>query len=140
MAAAELDMVIRQTARQQGKLLAAAIKARRDHFNALAAKAKDAPTRDRYKQIAKDVMEQGSAAARRLQMSADNAADSYARSMRMAADAFAAKADASTTKTAAASAEKPPAGNAPRPVKKPTAAKKAAKPKASKAKAKKKKS
>ena len=36
-------------------------------------------------------MEQGTAAARRLQMSADNAADSYARSMRLAAEAVPAK-------------------------------------------------
>jgi hypothetical protein len=36
-------------------------------------------------------MLQGAAAAKRLQISADNAADSYARSMRQAADALAAK-------------------------------------------------
>ena len=49
------------------------------------AKAKDKPTTDRYRQIAKDTMEQASFAAKRLQISADNAADSYARSMRNAA-------------------------------------------------------
>ena len=68
-----------------------AAKARRDHFLALASKAKDKPSRDRHKQAAKDTMEQGSAIARRLQMSAENAADSYARSMKKAAEEMPAK-------------------------------------------------
>lgn len=92
MAGADIDVVIRQTAKQQNKTLLAAVKARRDHFNGLAAKARDASAKARYKQAAQDVIEQGTAAARRLQMSADNAADSFARAMRMATEAFTAKA------------------------------------------------
>src|SRR5882757_2080763 len=48
-------------------------------------------TKERYKQIAKNTMLQGAAAANRLQISADNAADSYARSMRNAVEAHPAK-------------------------------------------------
>jgi len=87
MAEADLDVVIRHLAKQQNKDLMAAAKSRRDRYNALAAKAKDKETREKYKQIAKNTMAQGVAAARRLQTSADNAADSYARSMRNAAEA-----------------------------------------------------
>lgn len=133
MAGADIDVVIRQTAKQQNKTILAAIKARRDHFTGLAAKAKDAASKERYKQAAKDVVEQGAAAARRLQVSADNAADSFARSMRMAAEISAAKAVADAAKAAEKTAEK-----APKPVKKAAKAKKAASPKA-KAKPKKKK-
>ena len=87
MAEADLDVVIRQIAKQQNKTLIAAAKKRRDQYIALAAKANNTETKERYKQIAKNTMLQGTAAAKRLQVSADNAADSYARSMRMAADA-----------------------------------------------------
>ena len=91
MAEADLDVVIRQLAKQQHKGLMAAAKTRRDRFAGLAAKAKDNHARERFKQIAKDTMEQASFAAKRLQISADNAADSYARSMRNAAADQAAK-------------------------------------------------
>ena len=87
MAEADLDAVIRQLAKQQNKVLMAAAKSRRDRFAGLAAKAKNKETKEKYKQIAKDTMLQGAAAAKRLQISADNAADSYARSMRLAAEA-----------------------------------------------------
>jgi hypothetical protein len=87
MADADLDVVIRQLAKQQNKVLTAAAKGRRDRYVGLAAKAKDRETREKYKQIARTTMLQGAAAAKRLQISADNAADSYARSMRQAADA-----------------------------------------------------
>jgi hypothetical protein len=63
-----------------------AAKKRRDHFLALAAKAKDKAGRDRHRQAAKDTMLHGAAIARRLQMSAENAADSYARSMKRAVE------------------------------------------------------
>jgi hypothetical protein len=99
MADADLDVVIRHLAKQQNKDLMAAAKSRRDRYNALAAKAKDKETREKYKQIAKNTMAQGVAAARRLQTSADNAADSYARSMRNAAEAHAAKKAVKKTKT-----------------------------------------
>jgi len=92
MADADLDVVIRQLSKQQSKALMAAAKTRRDRFAGLAAKAKDKQTREKYRQIAKKVVEQGAAAAKRLQIAADNAADSYARSMRNAAEAHAAEA------------------------------------------------
>ena len=82
MVDADLDVVIRKLAKQQNKALTAAAKGRRDRYLGLAAKAKDTETRGRFKQLAKNTMLQGIAAAKRLQISADNAADSYARSMR----------------------------------------------------------
>ena len=85
MPAADLDIVIRRNAKEQHRVLMDAAKERRDHVLGLAAKAKDKAARDRHKQAAKDAMEQGTAIARRLQMSAENAADSYARSIRRAA-------------------------------------------------------
>jgi hypothetical protein len=91
MADADLDVVIRQLAKQQNKGLMAAAKSRRDRLIGLAAKAKNKETREKYRQIAKNTMLQGAAAAKRLQISADNAADSYARSMRSAAEAAPAK-------------------------------------------------
>jgi hypothetical protein len=87
MADADLDAIIRQLARQQSRTLMAAAKARRDRFLGLAAKAKDAQGKQRHKMLAKAAMEQGAAAAKRLQTAADNAADSYARAMRKAAEA-----------------------------------------------------
>ena len=98
MADADLDVVIRLLAKQQNKGLMAAAKSRRDRYISLAAKAKDRETKERYKQIAKNTMLQGAAAAKRLQISADNAADSYARSMRNAAEAHPAKKAVKKTK------------------------------------------
>jgi hypothetical protein len=109
MADADLDVVIRQLARQQQKSLMAAAKKRRDRYGSLAAKAKDKPARDRYRQIARDTMEYATAAARRLQISADNAADSYARSMRQAAAAGDAAAAASKNTAKKKTAKKKPA-------------------------------
>jgi 1-aminocyclopropane-1-carboxylate deaminase/D-cysteine desulfhydrase-like pyridoxal-dependent ACC family enzyme len=91
MADADLDVVIRHLAKQQTKGLMAAAKSRRDRYIGLAAKAKNKETREKYKQIAKNTLLHGAAAAKRLQMAADNAADSYARSMRNAAEAAPAK-------------------------------------------------
>ena len=99
MADADLDVVIRHLAKQQNKGLMAAAKSRRNRYLSLAAKAKNKETKERYKQIAKNTMLQGLAAAKRLQISADNAADSYARSMRNAADALPAKEAAPAKKT-----------------------------------------
>ena len=99
MADADLDVVIRLLAKQQNKGLMAAAKGRRDRYLSLAAKAKDKEAKERYKQIAKNTMLQGAAAAKRLQISADNAADSYARSMRNAAEAHPAKNTVEKTKT-----------------------------------------
>ncbi|MGY3238755.1 hypothetical protein ACVWZ4_000624 [Bradyrhizobium sp. USDA 4472] len=85
MADADLDVVIRQLARQLHTGLISRAKQRRDRFNGLAAKAKGNETGARFKMMAKATMEQATAAARRLQMSADNVADSYARAMRLVA-------------------------------------------------------
>ncbi|MCP3406006.1 hypothetical protein [Bradyrhizobium sp. CCGB01] len=85
MADADLDVVIRQLARQLHTGLLTRAKERRDRFNGLAAKAKGKETGDRFKMMAKATMEQATTAAKRLQMSADNVADSYARAMRLAA-------------------------------------------------------
>jgi len=87
MADADLDVVIRQLAKQQTKTLTAAAKKRRDRFLGLAAKAKTRETKDKFKELAKLALLLGTAAAKRLQISADNAADSYARAMRQAAEA-----------------------------------------------------
>jgi hypothetical protein len=103
MAEADLDVVIRRNAKAQHKSLMDAAKKRRDHFLALAGKAKDKATRDRHRQAARDTMMHGTAIARRLQMSAENAADSYARAMRWAAEAVRAE----TAKKDAPKEEKP---------------------------------
>jgi hypothetical protein len=110
MADADLDALIRKLAKQQHKTLTAAVKKQRDRYAALAAKAKDADARKQLKQTAKDVLEIGTAAVKRLQMSADNAAYSYARSIRQATEAAktaaakkpAKKADAGKPKKSAA--------------------------------------
>jgi hypothetical protein len=102
MADADLDAVIRQLAKQQNKALMAAAKSRRDCYVSLAAKAKDKDTKDKYRQLARETLLQGAAAARRLQISADNAADSYARSMRNASEAQPAKKAAKKTKASKA--------------------------------------
>lgn len=98
MANADLDVVIRQLAKRQNKDILAAAKSRRDRYISLAAKAKDSETRARYRQLAKNTLLQGTAAAKRLQIAADNAADSYARSMRNAADALPVKKPVKKTK------------------------------------------
>lgn len=128
MANGDLDVVIRQLAKQQNKGLLAAAKKQRDRYASLAAKAKDKPAKDRFRQLAKDTMEHASAAARRLQISADNAADSFARSMRQAtaaqaeqAQAEQAKADKAADKAAEKKAVKTAAE---KPAKKPVKAKK----------------
>jgi hypothetical protein len=92
MAEADLDVVIRQIAKTQNKILMAAVKKRREQIMARAAKAKDKESRDQYRLIARSTLELGTAAARRLQNSAQNTADSYARAIRHASeDAAAAK-------------------------------------------------
>lgn len=97
MADADLDVVIRQLAKQQHSALIAAAKKRRDAFAARAGQAKDAAAKARFKHLAKEAMAQGAAAAKRLRMSADNTADSYARAMRKAADSVPAQKPAAKT-------------------------------------------
>jgi hypothetical protein len=103
MAEADLDLVIRQIAKTQNKSLMAAVKKRRDQIMARAAKAKDKETRDQFRLIAKSTMLLGTAAAKRLQNSAENTADSYARAIRNAAE------EAAAAKAAAARPAKKPA-------------------------------
>jgi hypothetical protein len=86
MAEADLDVVIRHIAKAQSKSLMAAVKRRRDQHMARAAKAKDKEARDRFRLMAKSTMLHGTAAAKRLQNSADNTADSYARAIKHAAE------------------------------------------------------
>ena len=86
MAEADLDIVIRSIAKQQNKSLMKAARKRHARFMGMASTAKDKETKGRYKQIAKDTLLYASAAARRLHVTADNAADSYARSMKKAAE------------------------------------------------------
>lgn len=107
MADADLDAVIRQLAKQQNKTILAAAKKRRDRFNGMAAKAKDKDAKDRYKLLAREVLEQANAAARRILLSADNAADSYARAMRQAAAELPKKTDKKADKKIERKAEKP---------------------------------
>lgn len=119
MAEADLDAVIRQLAKAQNKTLMDAVKKRRDRFLALAGKATDKDKKARFKQTAKDILLYGTAAAKRLQISADNAADSYARSIRNAAEAPPPK-----KKPEPAPAKKPEAAPAKKPVSKKPAKKK----------------
>ncbi len=86
MAEADLDIVIRTVAKKQIKVLTDAAKKRHGRLMGQAAKAKDKETRARYKHIAKNTLLWAGAAARRLQITAENAADSYARSMKKAAE------------------------------------------------------
>jgi hypothetical protein len=86
MAEADLDAVIRSIAKTQNKVLMDAARKRRDRLIALSAKAKDKETRQHYKQAAKAMLQLAAAAARRMQVTAENAADSYARSVKKEAE------------------------------------------------------
>jgi hypothetical protein len=86
MAEADLDVLIRSIAKKSNKTLLDAAKKRRGKYLAMAAKAKNKPARDRYRLMAKNTVAFATAAARRIQISADNAADSYLRSMKNAAE------------------------------------------------------
>jgi hypothetical protein len=86
MAEADLDVLIRSTARKNSKTLLEAARKRRGKYLGMAAKAANKATRDRYRLIAKNTVLFATAAARRIRISADNAADSYIRSMKNAAE------------------------------------------------------
>jgi hypothetical protein len=94
MAEADLDVVIRSLAKKQIKTLTDAAKKRHGRLMGMAAKAKDKDAKNRYKHIAKNTLLLARAAARRLQITAENTADSYARLIKKAAD------DAPVTKPA----------------------------------------
>jgi hypothetical protein len=97
MAEAELDLVIRQSAKAQNKSLMGAAKKRRNQYLARAAKATNKDAKARFKLIAKNTMLHAAATAKRLQISAENAADSYARAMKKAMEEVPAKKPAKTT-------------------------------------------
>ena len=107
MAEADLDAVIRQLAKAQNKSLTAAVKKRRAQIMARAAKAKDKAVRDQLRLVAKSTMELGTAAAKRLQNSAEIAADSYARAIRQASEEAAKVAAKPAKKKAAKKAGSP---------------------------------
>jgi len=90
MAEADLDVVIRSVAKKQVKALTDAAKKRQGRLMGMAGKAKDKASRDRYRLLAKTTRELAAAAARRLQITAENTAESYARSIKKAAEEAAA--------------------------------------------------
>ena len=90
MAEADLDVVIRSIAKKQVKALTEAAKKRQGRLMGMAGKAKDRESRDRYRQLAKTTRELAAAAARRLEITAENTAESYARSIKKVAEELAA--------------------------------------------------
>jgi len=86
MTGADLDTLIRSIAKKQVKSLTSAAKARHGRLTGLAGKAKDKDAEARYRHLAKSTLQHASAAARRLQISAENAADAYKRAMAKAAE------------------------------------------------------
>ncbi len=84
MAETDLDAVIRSAGKKQHKAVMEAARKRHARLMALASKAKDKATKDRLKNTAQNTLAMASTAARRLQITAENAADSYARSMKKA--------------------------------------------------------
>src|ERR1700761_6490802 len=110
MAEADLDVLIRSIAKKNSKTLMDAAKKQRGRYLALAGKAKNKETRDRYRLSAKNTVEFATAAARRIQLSADNAADSYSRAMKSAAEQPPAK--KAVEKVAKKAPEKAPKKNA----------------------------
>jgi hypothetical protein len=90
MAEADLDVVIRSMAKKQVKTLTDAAKKRQGRLMGMAGKAKDKASRDRYRHLAKTTRELAAAAVRRLQITAENTAESYARSIKKAAEEIAA--------------------------------------------------
>lgn len=86
MAEADLDVLIRSIAKKATKTLIDAAKKRRGKYMAMAAKAANKDTRERHKLTAKNTLEFATAAAKRIQNSADNAADSYLRAIKHAAE------------------------------------------------------
>ena len=86
MAEADLDAVIRSIGKKQHKSLMDEARKRHARLMGLATRTKTKEGRARYKQLAKTTLLLASAAARRLQITAENAADSYARSMKRAVE------------------------------------------------------
>ena len=106
MAEADLDGVIRSIAKSQHRALMDAARKRHGRLMGMAAKAKDKAAKAQYKQIAKDTLLLAGAAARRMQITAENAADSYARAVKNAAEDMKKAADAKQAKLANKPAKK----------------------------------
>jgi hypothetical protein len=100
MAEADLDGVIRSIAKKQVKALTDAARKRQGRLMGMAGKAKDKESRDRYRQLAKTTRELAAAAARRLEITAENTAESYARSIKKVAEELAAAAKLAKEKAA----------------------------------------
>lgn len=103
MAETDLDAVIRGIGKTQHRALLAEARKRHARLTSLAAKAKTKESKARLKQTARDMMLLANAAARRLQITAENTADSYARAMKHALEeikAAEAKMAAAKSKTA----------------------------------------
>jgi hypothetical protein len=111
MAEADLDTLIRSVAKKQIKVLVDAAKKRHGRLMGQAAKAKDKDAKARYKDLARNTIELAAAAARRLEITADNAADSYMRSIRRIIEEQAA-ATPTKEKSAPKAAQKKPAKKA----------------------------
>ena len=127
MAEADLDGVIRSIAKTQHKVLMDAARKRQGRLMELAAKAKDKAAKAQLKQTAKDTLLLAGAAARRMQITAENAADSYARAVKKAAEDLKQSAEAEQAKLAKKAAEKAAKPPAKKSAKKAVPAKKAAK-------------
>jgi hypothetical protein len=91
MPEADLDVLIRNLAKQQYKSLMVAAKKRHALYMGRAAKAKDKEARARFKLMAKSTLLHATATAKRLQNSAANAAESYARAIKKASEEVPAK-------------------------------------------------
>ncbi len=102
MAETDLDAVIRGIGKTQHKALMAEAKKRQARLKGLAAKAKTKEGKARLKQTASEMMLLAEAAARRLRIGCENAADSYARAMKNALEEM----KAAETKTLAAAKSK----------------------------------
>ena len=120
MAEADLDVVIRSMAKKQVKTLADAAKKRQGRLMGMAGKAKDKESRDRYRQLARTTRELAAAAVRRLEITAENTAESFARAIKKAAEELSAAAKLASAKTAkqTAAAKSAKAKPAERPVRK----------------------
>ena len=105
MAEADLDGVIRSVAKKQIKVLVDAARKRHGRLMGRATKAKDKDARARLRNLAKNTLELAAAAARRLEVTADNAADSYMRSMKRVLDEQAADEKAAGEKAASEKAK-----------------------------------
>jgi hypothetical protein len=90
MAETDLDVVIRSMAKKQVKALTDAARKRQGRLMGMAGKAKDKDSRERYRQLAKSTREFAAAAVRRLEITAENTAESYARAIKKVAEELAA--------------------------------------------------